>query len=206
MELKSVFDESFAPYGRVVYGLDTAALRATLRETTGKPMDAVVYVPSCEALEALPIFDTLRDSVYGGMPIQIGYCNGNNHKLNGLEYHRDSEINIAVTDLILLIGAEQDIVGGKYDTAKVEAFLVPQGTVIEVYATTLHYAPCNANEGGFKCVVVLPKGTNTAIEKRAAKTPEDEMLFARNKWLLVHPEAAAPGQYVGLVGENITLA
>ena len=91
MELKSVFDESFAPYGRVVYGLDTAALRATLRETTGKPMDAVVYVPSCEALEALPIFDTLRDSVYGGMPIQIGYCNGSNTKLNCVEYHRDHE-------------------------------------------------------------------------------------------------------------------
>ena len=166
----------------------------------------VTYVPGDASLEACASAEDIAYSLYGGMPIQIGYCNGNNHKLNGLEYHRDSEINIAVTDLILLIGAEQDIVGGKYDTAKVEAFLVPQGTVIEVYATTLHYAPCNANEGGFKCVVVLPKGTNTAIEKRAAKTPEDEMLFARNKWLLVHPEAAAPGQYVGLVGENITLA
>ena len=31
------------------------------------------------------------------------------------------------------------------------------------------------------------------------------MLVARNKWLLMHPEAANPGQYVGLVGENITL-
>ena len=107
--------------------------------------------------------------------------------------------------MILLIGAEQDIVDGKYDTSKVEAFLIPQGTIIEVYATTLHFAPCNANAGGFKCVVVLPKGTNTAIEKRAPKTPEDEMLVARNKWLLMHPEAANPGQYVGLVGENITL-
>ena len=43
------------------------------------------------------------------MPIQIGYCNGNNNKLNGLEYHRDSEINIAVTDMVLMIGMEQDL-------------------------------------------------------------------------------------------------
>lgn len=60
----------------------------------------------------------------------------------------------------------------------------------------------NANDGGFKCVVALPKGTNTDIEKRAPKTEEDKMLFARNKWLLMHPEAAEEGQYVGLVGEN----
>lgn len=47
------------------------------------------------------------------------------------------------------------------------------------------------------------KGTNTDIEKRAPKTEEDKMLFARNKWLLMHPEAAEEGQYIGLVGENI---
>ena len=204
MQIQKVTDAAFSKYGKVIEGLDCADIIEAMGAT---PCPAgVTYVPGDASLEACASAEDIAYSLYGGMPIQIGYCNGNNHKLNGLEYHRDSEINIAVTDLILLIGAEQDIVGGKYDTAKVEACLVPQGTVIEVSATTLHYAPCNANEGGFKCVVVLPKGTNTAIEKRAAKTPEDEMLFARNKWLLVHPEAAAPGQYVGLVGENITLA
>src|SRR5699024_12860421 len=44
-----------------------------------------------------------------------------------------------------------------------EAFLVPAGTMIEVYATTLHYAPCSAQEKGFRCVVILPKGTNTEL-------------------------------------------
>ena len=130
MELKSVFDESFAPYGRVVYGLDTAALRTALRETTGKPMDAVVYVPSCEALEALPIFDTLRDSVYGGMPIQIGYCNGSNTRLNCVEYHRDSEINIVDDDMVFLVARQQDVRDGRLDTAKVEAFRAPAGTAV----------------------------------------------------------------------------
>jgi hypothetical protein len=58
------------------------------------------YVPSHALLEALPTFDVLRDSVYGGMPIQIGYCNGTNTKLNCVEYHRDSEINIPADDIV----------------------------------------------------------------------------------------------------------
>ena len=74
---------------------------------------------------------------------KIGYCNGDNHKLNALEYHRSSELDIAQTDLILLLGMQQDIENGDiYDTSKVEAFLVPAGTGVELYATTLRYAPC----------------------------------------------------------------
>ena len=81
------------------------------------------------------------------MPIQVGYCNGSNYLLNAVEYHRDSEVNVALTDLILILGKEQDIeADGTYQTEKMEAFLVPAGTVVEVYATTLHYAPCNVNE------------------------------------------------------------
>ena len=210
MELKSVFDESFAPYGRVVYGLDTAALRATLRETTGKPMDAVVYVPSCEALEALPIFDTLRDSVYGGMPIQIGYCNGSNTKLNCVEYHRDSEINIVDDDMVFLVARQQDVRDGRLDTATVEAFRAPAGTAVELYATTLHYAPCDGVKGGgFRVAVVLPRGTNTAKPALAdSGINENRLLWARNKWLIAHAEAseAAEGAFVGLTGQNPDIA
>lgn len=63
--------------------------------------------------------------------------------MNALEYHRSSELDIAQTDLILLLGMQQDIENGDiYDTSKVEAFLVPAGTGVELYATTLRYAPC----------------------------------------------------------------
>ena len=161
MQILKVTDEAFRQYGKVIKDLDVSDIITAMSETPCP--DDVVYEPSIESLEACKSAQSVSDSLYGGMPIQIGYCNGNNHKLNGLEYHRDSEVNIAVTDLILLIGSEQDIENGKYDTSKVEAFLVPAGTVIEVYATTLHYAPCNANDGGFKCVVALPKGTNTCL-------------------------------------------
>lgn len=89
----------------------------------------VIYVPSVEEMEALPVAKELQNKGYGGLPIEIGYCNGHNKKLNGLEYHRNSEINVAVTDLVLLIGHQQDIEKDfTYDTSKVEAFLVPAGT------------------------------------------------------------------------------
>ena len=140
------------------------------------------------------------------MPIQIGYCNGHNHLLNAVEYHRDSEINIAVTDLILILGKEQDIAENHtYDSSKMEAFLIPAGTTIEVYATTLHYAPCNVAASGFKCVVVLPKGTNTDITLEEKHTPEDDLLLARNKWLLSHPDAKIAGSVAGIQGENLSV-
>ena len=94
-----------------------------------------------------------------------------------------------------------------YDTEKLEAFYAPAGTVAEFYATTLHYAPCNGNDGGFKVIVVLPKGTNTDIEKADAVLGEDALLFARNKWLIAHPESGLDkdGAFIGLKGENKTV-
>ena len=166
----------------------------------------MVYTPSDEGLEACKHAEAAAQSLYGGMPIQLGYCNGHNKKLNAVEYHRDSEINIAATDLVLILGKQQDIEEDfTYDTAKMEAFLVPAGTVIEVYATTLHYAPCHVDESGFQCVVILPKGTNTDIE--APKTiAEDRLLFARNKWLIGHEEGGLPeGAFIGLKGENLSI-
>ena len=128
--------------------------------------------------------------------------------LNAVEYHRTSEINIAVTDLILLLGLEQDIEDDySYDTSNIEAIFVPAGTAIEVYGTTLHYAPCNANEGGFRCVIILPKDTNTELEATIEKQGEDALLFAKNKWLIGHPETdlGAQGAFIGLKGKNICL-
>ena len=127
--------------------------------------------------------------------------------MNALEYHRSSEINIAVTDMILLLGARQDIgADSTYDTSQVEAFFVPAGTVAELYATTLHYAPCTAAEGGFRCVVVLPAGTNTDLTFQTGQEGEERLITAKNKWLVAHEEAKIAGAFCGLKGRNIDLA
>ena len=204
MRIQNVADDAFRRYGKVLEGYDFTELLKEMKHTP-VPED-VTYVPSVEEMEALPVAKELQNKGYGGLPIEIGYCNGHNKKLNGLEYHRSSEINVAVTDLVLLIGHQQDVEKDfTYDTSKVEAFLVPAGTAIEVYATTLHYAPCNDGENGFKCVVILPKGTNTDIDFPLAKEGEDALMTAKNKWLIAHEEAGIEGAYNGLRGENLTI-
>ena len=202
MRIQNVADDAFRRYGKVLEGYDFTELLKEMKHTP-VPED-VTYVPSVEEMEALPVAKELQNKGYGGLPIEIGYCNGHNKKLNGLEYHRSSEINVAVTDLVLLIGHQQDVEKDfTYDTSKVEAFLVPAGTAIEVYATTLHYAPCTAQEGGFRCVVVLPKGTNEALPFETAKEGENRLLAAMNKWLIAHEDAQIEGAFCGLKGENV---
>lgn len=204
MKIQKVTDPAFRKYGQVLEGYDFTGLIKEMKHTP-VPED-VIYVPSVEELEALDIMKDLQNKGYGGLPVQIGYCNGHNKKLNAVEYHRNSEINVAVTDLVLLIGHQQDIEPDHtYDTSKIEAFLVPAGTGIEVYATTLHYAPCHVNEGGFQCVVVLPKGTNTDLTFQTEKTGEDSLMTAKNKWLIAHEDAKIEGAFNGLKGENITI-
>lgn len=205
MNIQKVTDASFRKYGKVLEGYDFSELLKEMKHTP-VPED-VVYVPGVEELEALPVAKDLQNKAFGGLPIQIGYCNGHNKKLNAVEYHRNSEINIAVgEDLVLLIGMQQDIEDDyTYDTSKIEAFLLPAGTAIEVYATTLHYAPCNVSENGFQCVVVLPKGTNTDLTFETAAAGEDSLMTAKNKWLIAHEDAQIAGAFNGLKGENITL-
>jgi len=206
MVIKSVTDKEFKKYGQVLKNYDCTEIIKKMGNTP-LPSD-VIYEPSIKELEDLKIAEELRKREFGELPIQIGYCNGNNYLLNAVEYHRSSEINIAVTDLILLIGCQQDIEDDySYNTGNIEAFLVPAGTIIEVYATTLHYAPCNVNENGFRCVVVLPRDTNLSLENDVEKIGEDALLFARNKWLIGHKDTdlGSQGAFIGLVGENIHL-
>lgn len=208
MKIQSVSDDAFRTYGRVVDGYDYKLLLERLEDTTPKPADSVIYVPSDAGLEDTPAYAQLRDNCYGGMPIQIGYCNGTNTKLNCFEYHRDSEIDIAADDAILLVARQQDIIDGRIDSSKTEAFLCPKGTAVELYATTLHYAPCSARKGeGFRVVIVLPKGTNEDAPKIKVTNDNDKYLWARNKWLIAHPDSAeaADGAQAGITGENVDI-
>ncbi len=208
MKIQSVSDDAFRTYGRVVDGYDYKLLLERLEDTTPKPADSVIYVPSDAGLEDTPAYAQLRDNCYGGMPIQIGFCNGTNTKLNCFEYHRDSEIDIAADDAILLVARQQDIIDGRIDSSKTEAFLCPKGTAVELYATTLHYAPCSARKGeGFRVVIVLPKGTNEDAPEIKVTNDNDKYLWARNKWLIAHPDSAeaADGAQAGITGENVDI-
>lgn len=211
MKILSVNDPEFRAYGKVVTNVDFTGLLEALKKTPVP--EGVAYEPSVPLLEAASAMEQLTAVTYGEMPIQIGYCNGHNELLNALEYHRDSEINVAATDAILMLGlaaeVEEDFT---YDTANVKAFLVPAGTAVEVYATTLHYAPCGVNGAGFQVAIVLPRGTNYPLSQKHAsavngKAPsEDALITAVNKWLIGHAEGGLDeGCFIGLKGKNLNI-
>ena len=204
MKIYPVTDPAFKPYGRVAEGYPVAGILAGLAQT---PLtDAVAYVPKEPLLHAAADAEAVGEALFGGMPFQLGYCNGHNTKLNCLEYHRDSEFNLGTEDFILLLAKQDELVDGELDTAKVKAFRVPAGVLVEVYATTLHYAPCHCDPAkGFRVLVALPKGTNTAKPDMANNGGDDALLWACNKWLLAHPDSAEAkaGAYIGLIGENV---
>lgn len=205
MNIQKVTDESFRKYGRVIQNIDFSGLVQALNEKTPAP-DDVVYEPSVDVLEALPVFAELQSKTYGELPIQIGYCNGQNYLLNALEYHRSSEINVGGTDAILLVGLQKDITDDfTYDTSLVEAFFLPKGTAVELYATTLHYAPCSVGDAKFQVAIVLPKDTNLPLEDKHEGW-EDALITAKNKWLIGHAQGGLPeGSHIGLIGENISV-
>ena len=208
MKIIPVTDPAFRPYGRVVEGYPTQGILEALAKT---PLpEGTAYVPREPALHAAKDAEAVGEALFGGMPFQLGWCNGHNTKLNCLEYHRDSEFNLGTEDFILLL-AKMDDIGedGVLDTAKAAAFRVPAGVLVEVYATTLHYAPCHADPAkGFRVLVALPAGTNTDWRPAPGPNAADNALWARNKWLLAHPESgeAAAGAFAGLRGENIDIA
>ena len=146
MKIYPVTDAAFQPYGRVVEGYALAGLLDALKET---PISqGVTYVPKEASLHAADGAEALGTALFGGMPFQLGYCNGHNTRLNCLEYHRDSEFNLGTEDFILLLAKQDEIENGVLDTAKVKAFRVPAGVLVEVcHHTALRTVPLRCRQG-----------------------------------------------------------
>lgn len=212
--INSVYDESFLSFGKVITAYDFSDLTKYLEDNTDIPNEGNTYVASVEAMEKYPIKDIVSKTIYGGMDIQIGYCNGRNCTYNGFEYHKGSEVNVAATDFMLVLGHSYDIKDNSYDVSNATVFFVPKGTAIEMYQTTLHLSPLRVYKSGFKGVVILPRGTNTPLneeelkirnQKREESDLESILLLHRNKWVIAHPSREPlikQGAYPGVIGEN----
>ncbi len=203
MKIYSVNDKEFAQFGRVL-DINTAEIIA-VADKIEKPAEGSIYEAGRDDFEALPIKDEIQEACFGCMDTQLGYCYGHSHQLNALEWHTCSEVNVAVNDLILLLGDRRDLEeGNRFNSANVKAFRLSRGEAIEVYATTLHFCPIEVEKSGFGCVVGLLKGTNTPLEKPAS----DPLIFRNNKWIIAHEDNTAlieRGVVAGIYGENYTL-
>lgn len=205
VEVYSVESREFLPYGRVLSGYDFSDLLEFMENNTEIPENGNVYVPSVPEMEECPIFKTVKNTLFGESEIQIGYCNGRNTTYNGFEYHKSPEINIAVTDFMLVLGHSYEIENNTYTPEQAKVFFVPKGTAIEMFGTTLHLSPCRTSDEGFKDIVILPKGTNTPLESKEITDDESKLLLQKNKWVIAHPEREPlikQGAVAGVIGEN----
>ncbi len=197
----AVTDPEFAMYGRVVTDLDVAGIIAA-GEAMPMPASGSKYEASTPAFEALPIAADITKRYFGELPTQIGCCWGHSNYLNALEWHTSSEINVAITDIVIIVALRQQMdKNDSIDSSRCVAFYAPKGTAFETYATTLHYCPCEASADGFRMVVALPKDTNTPLDgPKQHRTDCD-----KNKWLLAHvdnQDLVSRGFWPGVTGEN----
>ena len=220
MLIESIYDESFRNYGRV-WADAPAALTEPVAQALAQhapcPEDGTKYEASAAALEELEVAPALKGLLFGGRSAQLGWCCGHNTHLNCLEYHRSSEFNLGANDFILLLAKQHQVAGmgadTMLDTSLVRAFRVPAGVLIEVFADTLHFAPCQAGDEGFRTLIALPQGTGAGavpegLDPALAAVGDAPLLWAADKWLIAHAESkqAAAGARVGFRGENIDIA
>ena len=202
----SVNDPVFATYGRVIAGYDLSDLTSYMEHHTTIPENGNIYVASVPEMEQTPAAEQIQAVLYGGMSVEVGYCNGRNTTYNGFEYHKGSEINVAVTDFMLVLGHTWLIRNNTYRVEDAQVFFVEKGTALELYQTTLHLSPCRVSDEGFKDIVILPRGTNTPLQsRRESGDPESRLLLQTNKWVIAHPEREPlirQGAFPGLLGEN----
>ncbi|KHL97160.1 hypothetical protein QW71_03125 [Paenibacillus sp. IHB B 3415] len=205
LDIQDVSSSEFANYGNLLTGINVNAITIYARDKFTIPAEGNQYVASVAELEGSGTVRRIRDEVFGELPVQIGFCAGRNTKLTGVEYHQGSEVVIAVTDCIHLLGRRQDIRANTYDSGQIKAFYQPKNTAIELYSTTLHYAPCKVTDEGYLTLVVLPAGTNAPLDSDA-KERSNILLTKKNKFLMVHAtqkEKIAAGVYPGLLGHMV---
>ena len=207
LPLYCVSDPAFAPYGQILSCADPEGLSRAMAGTD-IPENGNCYVASDPAFESLDAVRMIGKTVFGGMPIQAGFCNGRGFALNAEEYHKCSEVNYSTTGLVLLLALPEDIHDRTLDSKDVKGFYLPPETLVEIYPRVLHFAPCRIQDAGFNCLVVLERGTNAPLETVDPTAPGEEgLLWMKNKWLLCHPDSpqAENGAFVGITGENLTL-
>lgn len=199
IEIHSIHSDEFKKYGMVL-DVDPSEMIEACKNIS-IPENGTIYTPSHPELESLDISDVLRKKLFGGCEAQVGLCYGCNSLLNAFEFHKSSEINVAITPFVLILGLRYEMEHNTYDSSNAKAFYLEKGDVVEVFSTSLHFCPCQTQDSGFMCAVILPKDTNTFLDRET----DDELLFKKNKWILCHDKNEKLinlGVYPGIHGVN----
>ena len=202
-----VTSSEFKVYGNVLEGYNITGIKEYAEKNIAIPEEGNIYSPTNNGLEAFKVIKEIQADVYAGLPVEAGECAGNNTSFSAYEYHQGSEVNIVLTDVLMVLGKREQAIDGVFNAQEdAKIFYVPAGTIIEMYSATLHYSPCIVDESGFKVIVILIKGSNEPFEDDFET--KNKQIVKTNKFQLVHEtrtDKIADGIKVGLVGELITL-
>ncbi|NGP45708.1 DUF4867 family protein [Bacillaceae bacterium SIJ1] len=205
--IHAVTSEEFAPFGEVLSDFPVQMCRDWL-SSLKIPDQGNLYVASVEEWEEGLGKTMLEDQYFGGMPIQIGYCNGRNETVNGLEYHQGDELMFVERDCVLYVmdrrawDPEQSI-----QADQLSFFYLPADTAVRLYSTTMHLSPCTVLSSGYKTLIVLLAGTNTPLSQ--SHRYSDPFLFQKNKWLVAHEDHDVwinAGVPVGIRGPKLRIS
>lgn len=192
INIESVFDKTFNPFGQILNLNCSSKLLSKLEKDTDIPEVGNIYKPFIREWEDEEIVNEL--SQYYDKKIEIGYCNGQNTKLNALEWHDCPEINIYSRDVVLFLSTLDNLDNSfSLNSKSVKTFFVPKNTAILLYNTTLHFAPCKVDKDGFKAIIILEDQTNTEIEDNSTLfntgNPFNSLIFKKNKYIICHQDA-----------------
>ncbi len=145
-------------------------------------------------------YNEIKTQIFADLDIQSGWCFGRGTKMNGVEWHKSSEVVVAITDCVLFLGDYNDIIDDIYDTKNTVALYLKVGEVVELMPMTLHLAPARV-EDDFVVAIILPQNTNLPLVGGISGSKR-----AVNKWLLVHKEnetGIKNGGKIGVIGKNL---
>lgn len=200
-KISEIHDQCFQTYGRILEA-DTKDVRTYAQSFLSLP-ESSFYQPRVAEIEAFDSIKDLSHKVYGYLDVMAGIVAGHNQIQNGLEYHQCSETIIAITDYVLGVGHRYEMIDDTYQSEELELFYVPEGTCIELYATTLHYTPMAVSSRGFMTICLLLTGTGDILPHG-----KEGILKKKNKWFIAHQEnleKVREGDFPGLLGKMIRM-
>lgn len=206
--IKQISDPEFTKYGKIYTNYDVTDVMEYMDKNITIDKTSNIYVPSNAELEKISSMQTIATDIFAGMPFEAGECTGQSSNFTAVEYHQGSELNVMLTDVVMVLGKRNILEENGTFNAKEqgELFFVPRGTVVEFYSDTLHYSPIKVDNSGFKIIVMLPAGSNQPLpENFHSNNPR---IVKKNKFQVVHEsrtDKIKQGAQIGVSGDLIEL-
>jgi hypothetical protein len=201
-----VDDPKFDAYGKAHWDIDAKDFTAAVTKAfTGTMGEEAVYEPKVDALQNLPLVDQIKQTIYEGKAVRVGWVYGNNANLDYMEFNGARVTLIPVYNTVVFVAAKTDLDQStfKLSVGKTSLFYLPAGSVVELLPDTLHSAPIRvANATGQLTVVIVPEGVGVGSASKGSGI--DQALFAPGRWLFGFPDNKA-GFFAGLDGTNTNI-